>query len=645
MRPESIRTYAVQVLQSPLVPLATAVVLLAVRAVTTPEVWGDLAIGRTLVQVGLPRTDTTVLAGPDREWMDLRWLYHAVLYLAWDLGGPWAWVVLKGLATAAAIGLIVVASRNARGASWPAALAALVLLWVVAPRWELSAVLCCAPLAAGIILLADFQPKVRWLYGLGLPLQVLWVNLDPSGWLGPVFAAASWFVLGAPRGRRLDDRRARFLWPLALAAAAGIAHPYAPRHLAWALSHWRQYGAPVALATWPQWIPEPVSMLRVLAGYVPPVLVTGSLILMDLPRQAPVVGRALLGMIILLYAPGLAAIGWVALVPCVTELAGWALQRVENGLPRRWVPVAEPERAWRIPQATMGWPIAAVSLVLLGAVVRKADPFLVWGRAVVTDHLPWAVASALRASGLPCDRLFCLPADGSVLAWELPGARVYCDLQPARSVSTNLPSWTEFMQSPPDKFLQRLQEAKLDALLIPTLVPAAVAWLEGARNLRGYELAYFDGLHAILVRSRSVWAAPHYVQSLRRAGLTALHQEADPFARAVREGRRTRPPPRVMGAALYYLAVGYSAHAAEALELIRAAGGQPPELDLLLARAYLGMQQPTRAAEAALRFVRQRPRSTSGWQILAQAWTLAGRTNEARRVMERVRTSSSSDAP
>ena len=645
MRSQSIRVAAVQVLQSPLVPLATAVLLLTVRAVTTPEVWGDLAIGRTLVQVGLPRTDATVLAGPDREWMDLRWLYHAVLYLAWGLGGPWAWVVLKGLATAAAIGLTVAANRNARGASWSAALAALVLLGVVAPRWELSAVLCCAPLAAGIILLADFQPKVSWLYGLGLPLQVLWVNLDPSGWLGPLFAAASWFVLRAPQGRRLDHGRARFVWPLALATAAAIVHPYAPRHLAWALSHWRQYGTPVALATWPQWIPQPVSMLRVLAGYVPPVLVTGSLILTDLRRQAPVVGRALLGMILLLYAPGLAAIGWVALVPCVAELAGWALQRVGTGLRHRWVHVAEPERAWRILHATVGWPIAAVSLVGLGALVREADPFLVWGRAVVTDHLPWAVASVLRASGLPCDRLFCLPADGSVLAWELPGARVYCDLQPARSVSTNIPSWTEFVQSPPDKFLQRLQEAKLDAVLVPTLVPAALAWFERARNLRGYELAYFDGLHAVLVRSRSTWAAPHYVQSLRKAGLTALHQEAGSFTRAVREGRRTRPPPRVLGAALYYLAAGHSTQAAEALELIRVAGGQPPELDLLLARAYLRMQDPTRAVEAAQRFVRQRPRSTSGWQTLAQAWTLAGRTNEARRILERFRASSSSDAP
>ena len=61
------------------------------------DVWWQLAAGRWIVETGIPTTDPFSYAFPDREWIELRWLYCLGLYKLTQAFGMGAAVVVKWL--------------------------------------------------------------------------------------------------------------------------------------------------------------------------------------------------------------------------------------------------------------------------------------------------------------------------------------------------------------------------------------------------------------------------------------------------------------------------------------------------------------------------------------------------------------------
>jgi len=601
--------------------LAAALAAALGGGVGDPRVWSGLAVGRAIATSGIPRYDVFTIVGEGAPWLDLRWLYHWLLYWAFRAGGE-AGVWLLGVAAGG--GGMAIAARLAarRGGPMAAAAAGALVVLLVAPLLQLSAALVAMVPAAvvGAAALGEGGRKGRI---AAVIAQVVWANLEPGALLGPLAAVAalavrSEFSAGRPRPRRGD-----VVFGAALAAAL-LATPYGPAGLAFAarqpeffkggmtdagsptLMHLRS--APPAL--WP------VVLVLLVIGI--------GLAMSQRPLAPDSAALGVIGLLAVLFAPALSPAAVVLALPIaaesVRELGRAAGQMF---LPRR-MPPGRVALAGGIAAALVGG-LVAVMVPVRGspwAMIRPPP-----GR-LEDRHLPSALADALNRHGLS-PRVACLPSDGAMLAWKMPGRPVFEDLRLGRSATRSPPILLSYLPDPGRAAAELKGRWNIDAVLLNPLSPAVFAHLDRWRTSRSWRLAYFDGASALFVRdgASDVLGVSGTEAALREEGLARLKADGDEMAAS----RRHALSPRVIGAALYFTGAGHPREAATAFDLLRRSGVRLPLLDLYLGRNLLAAGEYGPAQEALQRHVRRHLRSAEGWRALAELLLATGRTNEADR--------------
>ncbi len=172
--------------------LVTALsVVLALRRLDNTDTWTILAAGRWIVEHGaIPATDTLSYTATDRPWINVQWLFYAVLYLLYQLGGS----TLLILASALVYGLAVaVLMRSIRLYLGPLG-ATLLGLWVVIISQERFAIRpeMVSYLLVGIILwLYATAPATRGRRLWWLPVvTIVWVNCHAVFIIGAIVIGA-----------------------------------------------------------------------------------------------------------------------------------------------------------------------------------------------------------------------------------------------------------------------------------------------------------------------------------------------------------------------------------------------------------------------------------------------------------------------
>ncbi len=218
------------------------VALFAIRRLDDFDTWWHLASGRWIVRnFAIPRTDVLSFTVPGNEWVNLQWLYDALLYGLWTLGGADALVLSSA---ACFVGTFALLARHLRLHAG-ALVTTLMLLWVatmVNERFLIRPEMASFPLLAAVqLVLAEGRSapaRLRWL----VPLMILWANMHSLFILG--VAAIGCAVAGAfvaelpllPAAWRRDSawpvaaRRELVAWGAA-AVAATLANPYFHRAL------------------------------------------------------------------------------------------------------------------------------------------------------------------------------------------------------------------------------------------------------------------------------------------------------------------------------------------------------------------------------------------------------------------------------
>src|SRR6185295_17722298 len=89
--------------------LVTALaVVLALRRLDNTDTWTILAAGRWIVEHGtIPATDTLSYTATDRPWINVQWLFYAVLYLLHQAGGPTLLIVVSALVYGLAVAVLM----------------------------------------------------------------------------------------------------------------------------------------------------------------------------------------------------------------------------------------------------------------------------------------------------------------------------------------------------------------------------------------------------------------------------------------------------------------------------------------------------------------------------------------------------------
>lgn len=152
-----------------------------------------------------PTHDLLSYTAADHPWVELRWLFCVVLYLAWQLGGP-AMLIVGQAAVIAACWLMI--ARSARGAFASAWALPVLALGVAAAsarysaRPELATYLF---FTIDLLLLDAWKRRGSKLVWLLPPVQTLWVNSHTMAIFGPILAWC--FVGGDVAGRALERWR------------------------------------------------------------------------------------------------------------------------------------------------------------------------------------------------------------------------------------------------------------------------------------------------------------------------------------------------------------------------------------------------------------------------------------------------------
>jgi tetratricopeptide (TPR) repeat protein len=185
--------------------------------------------------------DPFSIAGAERRWVNLNWLFDLLAAGMHALGGPIALSLLQGALALAAFVLLVHACRLGIRTWWGSVCAALALLAAMPRLNATPELITLCGLAASLWLMVrceDQRGAAEWWWFV--PLLWIWAQMDPRAWMGAGLLALYWF------GTKLSQREtvgvvaatAPAPWKPILAAIVVMAlHPFlwevwlAPWHL------------------------------------------------------------------------------------------------------------------------------------------------------------------------------------------------------------------------------------------------------------------------------------------------------------------------------------------------------------------------------------------------------------------------------
>lgn len=257
-----------------------------------------------------------------------------------------------------------------------------------------------------------------------------------------------------------------------------------------------------------------------------------------------------------------------------------------------------------------------------------------WGWGVETDLWPAEAAEVLGAASFPA-RAVNTAADGDYLVWALPQRKVFTDSRTrlfGRRFYEDLLGPILMGEEQERQLL--LEKWDTDVIVLNTCQPY------GSRALRNllagghWLLVYFDGSTAILL-SASERSERIVSPEMQTAGLRLMDQERAAYARALREGRPKRNPPRLIGAAQVLMSMAQYEEAANLYQMLtrgnpRFAGGW-----CNLGICYVQLGRAEDAVRVLSRAVKLRPRNFIAWLWLSRAAAMAGDEGTARRAYQR----------
>jgi hypothetical protein len=485
--------------------VATLAAALAIRPIDDFDVWYHLAAGRLMWRTGeWLTTNTFGFTAPDHPWIDLHWMFEAVLYAVYSLTGINGCILLAAAAAAATALLLYVHARRFVAAMTAAVLMAVALL-VAAPRLGPRPEIVSFVLFALFLRVLDDYPhsgfRLYWL----VPLEMLWANTDGIfavglGLIGCYWLGAVLVFLPLPRAMRAESRyHVRELAHLTavgmLAGLACIVNPYGLTGARFPLEMLSRITASSVLSQRLGEFQGPFS------GYAPGlawawaalVVVTGLVCVATLPRWH--VGR-MLAVLVFGYLSAQAhryvvLFAWVA-VPVVAAGIG--------DLVARWRPgSAEGRGSHRL----AGWTVGLAFGVLLAAIVsNRFWPAIGVEREFGTgiSRLQFseeaiAFADQVGISGRPFN---CLSM-GGFLAWRrFPDERVFVDGR---------------MEAYPELFFRNYFNVMEDPAAWPSVMahydfdyaflyhgwPSRQAMINGLIARYGWVLAYYDDTTSLLL--------------------------------------------------------------------------------------------------------------------------------------------------
>jgi len=604
------------------------IALIGIRTISTPEIWTHLAQGKTNAPISYLETDSIV---------NTTHLYDKVVYGLWNAGGAPALIIFNIVVLLAAFILLLQVSKK-WGGGLSQGFALLISGHLIFYGLDVGPQTMMMLFVALFVYLFSTAKKPAVLFGVLIPLQILWANMHGSFLLGPFIAVLATIQAGqSTRGanrRKQQGLQPKILGVLVVALLVATAiNPYFIKLHAQVFTNIQNpypvYWGSLFMEYFQTPARDPLIFL---------VLILGAGGLITLKKRLPVMltTLAIIGALLVIRSVYTAQLFTVLAFPFMVlsfTAVGEYLSGSFKTLLGKQGKLLEP--------ATQ---IVFVLLVVLSLIpVVSNCAYTRFGSASsfglgIQDELYPAGAEAII--GDPAfpepEKTINLAADGGYLAFNY-GRKVFIDYRPGRYDRELLESLNAMMLGSAKAYDAICETYRPEAIIINTLDRASAQGLVTLLSRQIWKLAYFDGTTAILLFNKEELAPLLNNTEAQAAGLAKLEAAHAEYASKVAQGCRAGNPAELIGSGKIFLALNRPTESKAIFALLLQGNNTIPGAWIGLGNSQLMLKEFDAAADSLDIATQLAPNNLFAWVSYANACGRAGRTAEKQKAIEKAK--------
>jgi len=600
------------------------IALIGLRTVSTPELWTHLAQGANNEPISFLASDHGV---------NTTWLYDKLAYMFWNMGGAPLLIILNIIGLVGAFYMLVrVSSKWGGGLSQGFALliAGHLMFQTLDVGPQVVMMLC----IAAFLFVFSTAKSAAMLFGILVPIQLLWTNMHGSFLYGPILAG-----LAAAQAAQQNKGAGRKKSQGIQAGTFGI--------LAFALlvstmvnpSLFKLHGQVLANIS----SPAPVYWSSLFIEYFqipalkPLILFTmilGAAGLITLKKRLPIVLTtiAIYGGFLVWTSPHhallFAVLSFPFIVLSLTAIAEYIHGSLDNLLG---------QRAKVLPGVTGIVLIALIAVsvfpVITNCAYVRTGSASNFGLGIQEELYPADCEAIFNHPDFPKEKFINTAADGGYLAHKY-GLECFIDYRPGRYDKELLQNLDRMMLGNRKAYDELYVQYRPEAIVVNTLSPSAAQGLATLLTLRTpetakpiWKLAYFDGTTAVLLKNTDKYSNILNNTEIQVAGLAKL--EAARAAYAESNGAcRAGNPAELIGSGKIYLAFNRPQESKAIFSLLLQGNGKIPGAWIGLGNSQLLLKEFDEAVKSLKVATEQASKNWTAWASYATACKFAGLTEE-----------------
>lgn len=595
----------------------------SLRSISSVDFWMHLAQGRE----GILRFDTFSVLSDGAPWVNVNWLYDAIVHALYLLGGSTPVIVLHAIAVCAAFAILIPTARK-YGSDLAISFAIVVGTWLMMPKLDAQPILIALPFASIMVLGLESarKPLTGWiLIGLG---QLFWAQMHPSFILGPILCLAyAYQGSGAIRGKNG--------WiAVGVAAAACLINPYFLGLPTWVLGHMHDTFLQISITGI-----SPLSDVLGAAwfkGVLYASMVLGGLGLLTYKEKLPfgptflAVGAAFLAVMSVgrLSYHFLAVLGFLFFVVSIQSIGTFMGELLEH----------KDDVGRKVAWGGLGLIIVLTLFGLAGGgLFQLFGSASRLGLSVDRQMFSPGAAAFLEQEGIPEDVVH-LPLDGGYLRWMHPDRKTFIDTRVAVFDPADFSMVSKaLLRADEDRWKALEDRFDPKVVLFNLTLPGSAATVRMLLNDPDvWSLGYFDGTAAVLLRTELAGSLPAETETIRQEGLATLEAARQKLTRQLASGTPDLPL-QILGGASLYLQLNRWPESNALFELAAAALPNYGDVWRQLAITRYQIEDQDLALEAMQRAADKQPNAPMNWIWLSRMYKESGRDDESAKALARAR--------
>jgi tetratricopeptide (TPR) repeat protein len=487
------------------------------------------------------------------------------------------------------------------------------------------------------VYLVSTLKKPALLFGVLVPLQILWANMHGSFLFGPFIIALAAIQAGqvskAGKRKKMQGPSAGLLGGLAAACLVStLANPYlaglhgqiianikAPYPAYW-VSLFREY-----------------FQIQTTDPLVFFVLILGAGGLITLKKRLPIMltTLAIVGAFLVFRSTYTAQL-FVALAfpfmvlsfSAIGEYLGGSFKTFLGKREKMLEPIAQGVFALLV--------LLSLIPVVGNCAYTRIGSASSFGLGIQDELYPSGAEAIIGDPAFP-DKCINLAADGGYLAFNYPGKKIFIDYRPGRYDSELLENLKGMMLGSSKAYDTLFEAYRPEAFIINTLNSDAAQGVVTLLARRIWKLAYFDGTTAILLLDKEELAPLINNKEAQAAGLAKLEAARKEYAAKVGKGCRAGNSAELIGAGKIFLALNRPGQSKEIFSLLLQGNDKMPGAWIGLGNSQLMLKEFDAAMESLKTATELSPNNLFVWSSYATACKFAGDTGELQRAVEKAK--------